>query len=274
MIDWQERLARESPPGVRVEHETRYRLAAPLILESATWCDLGCGNGVAGAAVLAGALPAHALFVDRDEAAARAAAAEFGGAPVARAADLTSPDELAALRDALLAAEGPRVVTCFGVVEQLATFLPLVQALAALEAEADVLLSVPNDAFWADGPPERATVWGEGAFEELRRLLPATTVVLRQVALAGSAIVPVDAGGAGSAELDAHLAVDAGAAVPTDLLAAFGPRAGRLATIGAVAPVDLDGRRRWEREREATAAMVEALLAERRATDEAPPSPA
>jgi hypothetical protein len=53
MIDWQERITRETPPAVRVEHDTRYRIAAALIAESAVWCDLGCGNGVAaGAATL------------------------------------------------------------------------------------------------------------------------------------------------------------------------------------------------------------------------------
>jgi hypothetical protein len=271
MIDWQERLARQSPPGIDVEHEIRYRLAAPLIVDSATWCDLGCGNGVAGAAVLAGAAPPRVVLVDRDEAPARAAAAELGGAAIALAADLTSADDLARVRDVLLdGPAGPRVVTAFEVIERLSTFLPLVEALTALE-DVDVVLSVPNDAFWAINDPEHRTMWGEGAFEELRRLLPAGTLVLRQVALAGSVVVPLDASGAGRAELDTHLAADGGAAVPTHMIAAFGPRVARLAATAGVRPVDLDGQRQWEREREAAAAMVETLLSRRRAADELPP---
>jgi hypothetical protein len=136
------------------------------------------------------------------------------------------------------------------------------------------VLSVPNDAFWAIEDPQHQTMWSEEAFEELRRLLPAGAVVLRQVALAGSVVVPLDPHGGSRAELDTHVTVDAGAAVPTHMLAAFGPRAGRLATTAGVGPVDLDGQRRWERERETAAAMVETLLAQRRPTDEAPPGPA
>ena len=36
-------------------------------------------------------------------------------------------------------------------------------------------LSVPNDAFWSIQNPFHHTMWGEGAFEELRRLLPEDT---------------------------------------------------------------------------------------------------
>jgi hypothetical protein len=49
-----------------------------------------------------------------------------------------------------------------------------------------VSLSVPNDAFWSIENPFHHTMWGEGAFEELRRLLPADHVVARQFALQGS----------------------------------------------------------------------------------------
>ena len=45
MPDWQERITRDTEPAIRVEHQLRYSLAAPLVHASALWCDLGCGTG-------------------------------------------------------------------------------------------------------------------------------------------------------------------------------------------------------------------------------------
>src|SRR5436190_1252429 len=140
MTDWQERITRQTPPAIRVEHYARYRLVAPLVGRSETWCDLGCGNGLAATAGLDGARPERARGVD-------------------------------------------------------------------------VVLSVPNDAFWAIQNPHHQTMWSEGAFEELRRLLPESAVVMRQVALAGSAVVPLDSEGEGRADLQDSVVVDAAAAV-------------------------------------------------------------
>ncbi len=64
MSDWQERITRETAPAIRAEHELRYRLAAPLIAASVGWADLGCGNGLAAAAVLGSERPAHVVLVD------------------------------------------------------------------------------------------------------------------------------------------------------------------------------------------------------------------
>jgi hypothetical protein len=275
MIDWQERITRETPPAVRVEHDTRYRIAAALIAESAVWCDLGCGNGVAAAAALRGIPLRKALLVDVDEDAARAAAHELGHADATPlAADLTVAAGLERVRAALVeGGDPPRIVTCFEVVEHLSTFVALIETLTkmAAESDVDVILSVPNDAFWAIENPHHQTMWGEGAFEELRRLLPADAVVMRQIALAGTAIVPVAPDGRADAELDLRLAADALAAVPTHLLTAFGPRASTLRPTADVTALDLDGRRRWEREREAAASVVDALLAARGERDASPP---
>lgn len=264
MIDWQERITREAPPAIRVEHDTRYRVAAALIADSVAWCDLGCGNGVAAAAAVRGIQLRRTLLVDRDERAAHAAADEVGhAAATPLVADLTVAADLERVHAALLEAEdGPRVITCFEVIEHLSTFVPLIEMLSrvATEGGIDVILSVPNDAFWAIENPHHQTMWGDGAFEELRRLLPPDAVVMRQVALVGTAIVPVAADGAAHAELELRLAADAASAVPTHLLAAFGPRVGTLRPTADVTALDLDGKRRWEREREAAASIVDALL--------------
>jgi hypothetical protein len=134
-------------------------------------------------------------------------------------------------------------------VEHLASFAPLVQMLRELSERHGftVLLSVPNDAFWSIENPHHQTVWGEGAFEELRRLLPAGHVVLRQLALQGSAVVRAG----GDPELQPVQGELEPGGVPSHMLAAFGPRADGLATGAAVAQVDLEEQRRWERQREA-----------------------
>ena len=41
MPDWQERITKETAPAIRVEHDVRYAAAAPLVLASAAWADLG-----------------------------------------------------------------------------------------------------------------------------------------------------------------------------------------------------------------------------------------
>jgi SAM-dependent methyltransferase len=260
VTDWQERITRGTPPAVRVEHDVRYRLAAPLILEGAGWCDLGCGNGLAAAAALGDAYEGRAVLVDLDAEAARTAAREVhAGEAVPLAADLTAPEDVERVLATLLDGEpGPRTITCFEVVEHLATFVPLLEALVALRArdDVDVILSVPNDAFWAIENPHHQTMWGEGAFEELRSLLPADAVALRQVVLGGSVVVPLGLDGDGTADVQERVAVDAAAAVPTHMLAAFGPRAASLQVTAGLTALDLDGQRRWEREREAANAIV------------------
>src|SRR3954452_23422368 len=174
MPDWQERITRDSGPSLRVEHELRYELAAPLIRGAALWCDLGCGNGVAAARIVETEPPQGALLVDVDPAALESAGRELAsvGAQTLQA-DLASPDGVQELRGALLAVAsgGSRTITCFETIEHLATFVPLVELLTELSEQHafTVVASVPNDAFWSIENPHHQTMWGEGSFEELRR---------------------------------------------------------------------------------------------------------
>ena len=259
MPDWQQRITRETNPAVRVEHDLRYRLAEPLILGARTWADLGCGNGIAAADTVGGMYPGRAVLVDVDESALETAATELrAGETVPVAADLTDREQLARVREAILAGEGPRTVTCFEVIERLTTFVPLVELLSELAegGEATVLLSVANDEFWAIENPFHATTWGGGSFAELRSMLPGGTVVARQVALQGSAIVPE---GRDGEKVTIPIQPDASGADPTHFLAAMGPQAGALGVHAGVAQIDLDELRTWERERESDLAHLEAL---------------
>jgi SAM-dependent methyltransferase len=265
MSDWQERITRETAPAIRVEHELRYRLAAPLVHSSAAWADLGCGNGLAAAAAFGTRRPARVVLADRDEEVVARAAGELGVTDAVRlAADLTAEDDLERIGEALLAGDGDgdAVVTCFEVLEHLATFLPLLRWSGRLAGEQGVtfVLSVPNDAFWSIANPHHLTAWGEGAFEELRRLLPPEQTLLRQVALSGSALLDWD-GTARKHELS--VAVGGGEAVATHFIVAFGPRHADVARGALAAETDMLEQRRWERQRESDLALMQTLTRER-----------
>jgi len=272
MPDWQERITRETAPAIRVEHELRYAAAAPLVHASAAWADLGCGTGLAAAAGLGTPYAGTALLVDADEAAVEQACALVAAQTVAPlVADLTDSADLKRVRTQLLAAapEGRRCVTCFEVIEHLATFAPLVELLVELAEQDDtsVVASVPNDAFWALENPHHMTAWGEGAVEELRSLLPADHVLAQQVALQGSALAR------GDDEREEVASVRIAGGVPTHYLLAFGPDAAMLATAPRVAQADLAEQRRWERQRESDLAYAEARIRELEASS-SPAAPA
>jgi SAM-dependent methyltransferase len=254
MSQWQRRLTQESSPARRLEHELRYALVAQLVRESELWVDLGCGTGAAAAVGLDGCLPERAILVDVDKDALAQATGELPGAD-ALAADLGSAEGVAAVRDALGDAEA--VVTCFQTLAHLEDFVPCVDLLVGLVDQCSVVLSVPNDAFWPVDNPFHRTMWGEGAIDELRRLLPGDHVVLDQVPLAGSAI-------AGPAEVElalgsAHVTADR---VPSDFVLAFGTRAGELAPVTATRPFDSVAQRRHERARDSELAVLAARVAE------------
>jgi len=249
MPDWEERITRDTEPVLRAEHELRYELAAPLVAGSDLWCDLGCGNGVAGTRALAQGAPRRAVLVDVAADALEQARGALELDDVATVeADLATEDGVAKVRAALLerSGGGPSCLTCFETIEHLETFVPLVVMLAELAEEHGftIVLSVPNDAFWGIENPYHQTMWGEGSFEELRRLLPAGHEVLRQVELRGSAVV------AGEDERELRVAVSPDG-VPTHFIAAFGPATALLAPGARVTQADLDDQRRWERQREA-----------------------
>ncbi|MGH2881043.1 MAG: methyltransferase domain-containing protein [Solirubrobacteraceae bacterium] len=263
MSDWQERITRETAPAIRGEHELRYRLVAPLIATSAVWADLGCGTGLAAVAALGDARPPSAVLVDLEPDAVSGAAAELAIAQSTQiAGDLSDPEVLAQVSEALLGQESERVVSCFEVVEHLPSFVPLLEWSGALarEGKATFAISVPNDAFWAIDNPYHQSTWSEGAFEELHRLLPAEHTLLRQVALSGSALCAWEA-----AAREAHkLEVQIGGpeAIATHFIAAFGPRHDELRSGALAAQTDMLEQRRWERQRESNVALAERRVAE------------
>jgi hypothetical protein len=259
--DWEERITRGTNPAIRIEHETRYRMAVPVIRDAPVWCDLGCGNGIAAAAALGEPFGGRAVLVDVAEDALRQAERAIEAArTVTLLADLTAEAELQRVRDSVLE-EGVAggCVTCFEVVEHLANFVPLVEMLVELSGRHGftVALSVPNDAFWSVENPFHHTMWGDGAFEELRRLLPEEHVVAHQFALQGS-VARVDGGGSGRHAIEFESA--AGVA-PTHFLVGMGPGATRLAGAAAVGEADLVELRRWERQRESDLAYLKSIEA-------------
>lgn len=199
------------------------------------------------------------MLVDLDADAAAQAAVELSVVlPETLAADLATADGLGMLREVILREPGGGAITCFEVVEHLSSFVGLLELLVELTTEHafTAVLSVPNDAYFTIENPYHATMWGEGAFEELRRLLPASHVAAAQVPLSGSVLVvgdhAPDAGPAFAARADP---------VPSHFVVAFGPRAIELSAASAVEMTDLDGQRAWERQRESNLAYHEDELA-------------
>ena len=231
-----------------LEHELRYALVAPLVDGAPLWVDLGCGDGVAAANALGGRSAGATLLVDGSDEALAQASRELAGART-RQADLGSEEGVGAVREAIGSASeaigaAPTIVTCLHLLAELEDFVPCVDLLRSLGDRCTVVIGVPNDAFWST---DRAhpTVWGEGAFEELRRLLPEGHVVLRQVPLAASAIVGVD-----GADVALPPVRVGGEQVSSHFLVAFGARAGELGLVAAARAIDADATRRAERERE------------------------
>jgi SAM-dependent methyltransferase len=259
MSDWQERITHETAPAIRAEHDLRYRAAAPLILEGDSWTDLGCGNGIAAADALGARRPAHAVLVDVDERAVAGAAVELAIPNAVKVvADLTDPARLAELGEHVLAGAGQPLVTCFEVVEHLASFVALLEWAREMASDhgCTFLMSVPNDAFWSIQNPHHLSSWGEGAFEELRRLLPPQQTLLRQVAVSGSALVTWET------DRESHpleLAVGGPETVATHFIAAFGPRHEQIGRLALAVQTDLLEQRRWERQRENDTAVSQRL---------------
>jgi SAM-dependent methyltransferase len=262
MSDWQERITHETAPSIRAEHDLRYIAAAPLILAAGSWADLGCGNGIAAAAALGPERPGHAVLVDVDPRAVELAAAELAIASAATmVADLTDRADLEEIGRLLLAGPPEPVVTCFEVVEHLSSFLALLEWAGEMARShgTTFLISVPNDAFWSIQNPHHLSAWGEGAFEELRRLLPAEQTLLRQVALSGSALVDWNAS---PTACPVEVAVGGPSTVATHFLAAFGPRHADLARSALAVQSEMLEQRRWERQRESDLARSQRLALE------------
>jgi hypothetical protein len=251
---WEDPAVWDLRPAEAAELRVRYAAAAPLIAGASMWADLGCRDGSApGAAGLT--LPPRVVLVDDDDTALRAAKEAVGDPAETLRADLGEARDLEAVRAAVSGVDG-LLVTCFGTLDRVRSFVALVDLLGELaEGGATVVLDVPDDAFAgrAGGP----RIWGLSAFEELRRLLPSEPVMARQIALAGSAVVP-----AGEEREALDLApVTPGDQVATHLIAAFGPNAGGLVATAHAEPADRAEARRRSRERDADLAYFEAKVA-------------
>lgn len=235
--------------------QPRYASAAPLVERAPAWVAIGCGDG-AGAATIT-APPSRVLLVDADATALRAAArAVPAGTPLA--ADLAEPGGIETLRGALADYDGA-AVTCFGVLDRLSAVVPLLDLLGELVETRGmtVVLDVPAAAPDAAGDADRV-VWGDAAFEELRRLLPGDPVVAHEVALAGAAIVPAGQDGLTLPVQDVRVAD----VPPTAYLVAFGPHAADLVAATGIAAADRRAESRRVRELEAAVRYLEARLAE------------
>jgi hypothetical protein len=198
---------RDTDPAARFERDARRHIAAGLAGAGA-WIDLRAAAGPAAD--------------DPPPEGATALAGEFATA-----------DGLEAVREA--AGDGG-LVTVFDTIEHLTTFVGLVELLTSLSEEhgATVVIGLPNAAVRDDEPGS----WDEGAFAELRSVLPPGHVVWHQLALRGTAVVP--AGHEGLHE-GAVAVTDTG--VPVAFLAAFGPRIGRLAPAVGIVQVDVGAER-------------------------------
>ena len=127
------------------------------------------------------------------------------------------------------------------------------------EQHVTFIMSVPNDAFWSIQNPHHATAWGEGAFEELRGLLPAGTVVLRQLSLSGSAIAAWDSD---SEQHALEVDVSGSAAIASHFIAVIGARAGEVRRGAMAVATDVLAQRTWERQRESELAVAQQLVRE------------
>ena len=257
MPDWEERISNDTNPAIRVEHDLRYRLVAPLIGKSQVWADLGCGNGTAAATALGGEFRGRAVLIDADGHAVEGAAETVAAAEtVPLVGDLSSPETLERVAALLLEVDGRRTTTCFEVVEHLETFVPLIGWAVELARVGSVtfVMSVPNDAFWAIENPYHRTAWGEGAFAELRSLLPPEHVVLCQVALAGSTIQHESRSRTDAAQLAIEPGTNDGP--PTHFIVAIGPDVDDLADVASVAHADALAQRQFERKRESDLAYL------------------
>jgi 2-polyprenyl-3-methyl-5-hydroxy-6-metoxy-1,4-benzoquinol methylase len=130
---WQERITIGTDPSVRTEHTLRYQVAAALVGRSATWCDLGCGTGLAAGSATNGAFDGELMLVDVDEPSVVQAAAHLRAETITPlVADLNDVAGRAAVRAAVLGGAAPRAITCFEVLEHVRDLPAVVDLLVEL----------------------------------------------------------------------------------------------------------------------------------------------
>jgi methyltransferase family protein len=260
MTDWQERITTGTDPSVRAEHTLRYAAAAAIVGAAATWCDLGCGTGLAASCATDGPFGGRLVLVDVDEPSVVQAAAHLRAqAIVALAVDLDAAAGRDAVRAAVLDGRAPRAITCFEVLEHVRDLPAVVELLLELATDHDttVILSVPNDAFGAIENPFHETVWSAAAFGELRAMLPEDHVFAEQLPLRGSRMQVHGAQPPAPTAVQPHEG-----AVASHFVAAFGPAAQRLRAAATIFEADQRGERGWTRQRESDLAYLEVRLAE------------
>ena len=160
------------------------------------------------------------------------------------------------MRAALLDGPAPRAITCFEVLEHVRDLPGVVELLVELATEHDttVVLSVPNDAFWAIENPFHETTWSAGRVRRAARDAARRPRLRRAAAAARLAHRASTASGAGAPPaIEPH----EGAAA-SHFLAAFGPAAGELRGGAQVFEADQHGERAWTRQRETDLAYLEA----------------
>ncbi len=261
-MQFEEYVSSESLPSIRAEHEIRYRAAFATLACGASWCDLGCGTGVASAAALPDNFAGDVLLVDRASSLLEEAAGNLPRLRVTRLlADLATRDGTALISEELAAPRWRQcTVTCFEVLEHLENVDPIISLFRelAFRGTCTVVLSVPNDAFTGVRNPYHLGKWGSSATEELAQLLPTPLVQARQLPLQGSYIVRADRP---EREVPLSVRLDP-AAEPSHFLLAFGPHSHRLAENGVLLQNDIAAQRAWERQREADLAYLRQLAGE------------
>ena len=227
-----------------VEHELRYRFAAPLIRRSSVWCDLGCRDGYAASLALdSGDIPADVILIEDRPAEIDGAIARLRVRPgVGVVADLGSSDGVDAIRERLDAVAGDRdvCVTCFEVIQRVEDFADIVGLLDELarSRRGSVVLSLPNDQY-ATGDAA-VSPWGTAAVDELTSMLSMPVAIFHQRVAVGSFIVPERAPSTGEvvATLDPSRP-------PSHFVVAFGKHVETLeAGIGLATEIDLADQRR------------------------------
>jgi methyltransferase family protein len=264
MTNWQERISTGTDPSIRAEHILRYVVAAPIVGSAATWCDLGCGTGLAAGWATPGPFAGTLVLVDVDEPSVAQAAAHLQATTtVPLTCDLDDAGGRAAVRAAVVDGPAPRAITCFEVLEHVHDLAGVVELLIELatEHETTVVISVPNDAFWAIENPYHATTWSSAAFGELRALLPADHVFAEQIPLRGSRVRVAGGGDHEPVDVAPHEG-----AVASHFLAAFGPAAPQLRAAARVFEADQRSERSWINERESHLAYTEVRLESERAS--------
>lgn len=260
-MDHEERITPSSDPRLIAEHETRYRYARGAIEHAATWCDLGCGTATGSSRALGDALPERVVLADLSAETLTEAVRNLGGGGniESRVVDLTSTEDLDALRSTLAGRPGPVVITCFEVIEHLPTIAPIIGFFSAVAADGvTVIISAPNDVFNGVTNPYHVTAWGSSTFSEFLQFLPEDRSVAYQLSVEGTTIL-ADADAIPPSAAPTPLPHET---APFAFLVAFGPLIEHLGSVTATSVLDAVNQRVWEAQRATDLEYYKRRLAE------------